>query len=642
MPRFNIDATLEFIIQTGKSLGRIVLAAFWIILSIHASAAGSHTPLATQTIETPDSAIPSGNPGYSLTMYGSPALPPDFTSLSYANPDAPQGGKISYGVVGSFDNVNPFILKSMRNTARGLWDPEYGHLYFQSLMMRSQDEPFTLYGLLAEKAEMPEDRSWIEFTLNAKARWHDGKPIIPEDVIFTYEVLTAKARPPFSTRMKRIKSIEKTGERKVKFTFNDQSDREFPLIIAGFTPVLPSHAIDVATFDNSTLEPMIGSGPYRISAIEAGKQIRFRKDPDYWGMDLPVNRGLFNFEEITIEYFRQQNTLFEAFKKGIIDVYTEGDPAKWQRNYDFEAVTNGSIVKGEFTSMAPANLSGFVFNTRRPIFADRAVREAVSMAFDFETVNKNLFFGAYTRTGSFWHGSELSSVGRPASDFEKQLLADYPNAVQPEMMAGTWRPSVSNGRGGDRKILRETFERLQAAGFRRQKDQLVDRNDKPFAFEIMTRNLSEEKIALSFQSTLKRLGISVQIRSVDDAQYQQRLNTFDYDMVIAGYSASMSPGIEQNWRWGSQAKDVEGSFNYAGVAEPVIDHLIRKMVESKGSDEFTAAVRALDRVLLSGHYLIPLYHLESKWIAYRSYLGHPDKPALYGNQFPVWWHKEAN
>lgn len=581
----------------------------------------------------------ASSPSHAIAMYGQPAQPADYTHLSFTNPDAPQGGRMSYGVVGTFDSVNPFILKSIRTTSRGMWDPQYGHLYFQSLMMRSKDEPFTLYGLLAEKAEMADDRSWIEFTLNPKARWHDGTPVTPEDVIFTYKLLTEKARPPFSSRTKRIKSIEKTGDLKVKFTFNEKSNREYPLIIAGFTPVLPKHAINVETFADSTLTPLMGSGPYKVKSLEAGKQIVYEKDPNYWGKDLPVMKGLFNFDEIAIEYFRQQTTLFEAFKKGIIDVYSEGDPSKWQRAYDFPAVKSGDVIKGEFSSGDPANMSGFVFNTRRAVFADRKVRQAIAMAFDFETLNKNLFFNAYTRTESFWQNSELSAIGRPASEKEKALLKDYPDAVQPDILAGTWHPPVTAGRGPDRKILRSVLKRLTKLGYKRQGAILTDQSGNPLSFEIMTRNVSEEKIALSFQNTLQKLGIELKVRSVDDAQYQQRLNTFDYDMIIGNYSASLSPGIEQTWRWGSEAKTIEGSFNFAGASQPAIDHLIEAMVASRKREDFIAAVRALDRVLLSGHYVIPLYHLSKQWVAYRSYLGHPDKPALYGNQLPAWWHK---
>jgi len=613
--------------RLAKLLHRIFLVLA--VASVGFCMAGSaHAQTATAT-----------GPQHGIAMYGEPAEPSDFDHLSYANPDAPQGGSISYGVVGSFDNVNPFILKSIRTTARGLWDPQFGHLFFQSLMMRSRDEPFTLYGLLAEKAEMPDDRSWIEFTLNPKAKWHDGKPVTPEDVIFTYDLLTEKGRPPFSSRTKRIAKIEKTGDLKVKFTFNKDSNREYPLIIAGFTPVLPKHAIDVDTFADSTLNPLIGSGPYTVRSVDAGKKIVYQKDPNYWGKDLPVMKGFFNFDQIAIEYFRQQTTLFEAFKKGIIDVYSDGDPAHWQRAYDFDAVTNGDIIKTEFFSGDPANMSGLVFNTRRAKFADPAVREALIRAFDFETINKNLFFGAYKRTESFWQGSELSAIGRPADDREKALLSAYPDAVRADILDGTWKLPVTDGRGADRKVLRDVLKRLTRAGFKREGSILLDPAGQQLSFEIMTRNVSEEKIALAFQQTLTKLGVDVTIRTVDDAQYQQRLGSFDYDMIIGNYSASLSPGIEQTWRWGSESKTIEGSFNFAGVSDPAIDHVIREMVASRDRAEFVSAVRLLDRLLLSGHYLIPLYHLDRQWVAHRSYLAHPDKTALYGNRFPVWWRK---
>ena len=588
----------------------------------------------------PASAQEAPKPRHAIAMYGEPAEPAGFSHLSYANPDAPQGGRISYGVIGTFDSLNPFILKSARTTARGLWDPEYGsNMYFESLMIRSRDEPFTLYGLLAESVSLPEDRSWIEFHLNPKAAWRDGEPVTPEDVIFTYELLRDKARPPYSTRMNRIEKIEKTGERSVKFTFNEQSNREYPLIIAGFTPVLPKHAIDPETFDASTLTPMLGSGPYELVEVDAGRKVVYRKRRDYWGKDLPVHKGFFNFDEIAVEYFSQTGALFEAFKKGIIDVYADGDPAHWQRAYDFPAVENGEIEKAEFFAGDPANMLGFVFNTRRPLFADPVLREALSEAFDFEAINKNLFFGAYRRLSSFWEGSELSAIGRPAGDREKALLAGFPQAVEPGILNGTWHPAVTDGSGADRKVLRGVFSKLKAAGYRRERSQLLTPAGKPVQFEVMTRGVSEEKIALSFQNTLSKLGIGLAVRTVDDTQYQLRLGTFDYDMIIAAYSASLSPGIEQTLRWGTASRDIEGSFNYAGAADPAIDHLIAAMLAARETEAFTAAVRALDRVLLSGHYLIPLYHLPGQRIALHSYLAYPERTALYGNQYPVWWHR---
>ena len=579
-------------------------------------------------------------PVHGISMHGTPALSADFDHFPYANPDAPKGGSISHGVVGTFDSLNPFILKSMRNTARGMWDPQFGKFIFESLMTRSADEPFTLYGLLAESVEMPEDRSWMEFTLNPLAKWSDGMPVTPEDVIFTYEILTEKGRPPFNSRMKRIAKIEKTGDRKVKFTFNEQSDREFPLIIAGFTPVLPKHATRVETFDESTLEPMVGSGPYLIDKVEPGSRITYKRRSDYWGENLPVNRGINNFDTVSIEYFKSAQAQFEAFKKGLFDVYLEGDPSAWQRSYDFPAVAEGKVRKETFISRSPATMQGFVFNTRRPVFANRDVRRALAMVFDFEFVNKNLYFGVYKRTASFWQGSDLSAFGRPADARERALLAPWPDAVQADVMDGTWTPPVTDGSGRDRKVLREAFNLLSGAGYRREGAQLVNANGEQLAFEILTRNQGEEKLAIAWKRTLELLGISVSLRTVDDSQYQQRLQAFEYDVIMGYYSASLSPGVEQTGRWGSSSRDVPGSFNYAGVADPAVDAMIDAMLNAKSQEDFDASVRALDRVLISGHFLVPLYHLNENWVASWSHLAHPEVTPLYGNQLVTWWDRE--
>ena len=575
---------------------------------------------------------------HAITMYGEPALPADYTHLSYANPDAPKGGTLTHGVIGTYDSLNPFILNSMRTTARGMWEPVFGNMIFESLMFRSRDEPFTLYGLLADGARMPDDRSWIEFHLNDKAKWSDGTPVTPEDVIFTYDILTKKGRPPFSSRSSRIEKIEKTGPQTVKFTFNETSDREFPLLIAGFTPVLPRHATDVDNFDASTLTPPLGSGPYLIEKMDAGKNITYKKRDDYWGKDLPVKRGFDNFERISVEYFRQQNSLFEAFKKGLIDVFADNNPASWERAYDFPAVTDGRVVKEEFISGAPENMMAFIFNTRRPVFADRNVREALSMLFDFESINKNLFFGKYSRTESFWDGSKLSAVGHPASDAERAFLAGYPGQVPESIMDGTWRLPVSDGSGADRKILREAFTILKKAGYERQSGSLTGPDGKQLAFEIMTKNLDEEKLALAYQRTLSRLGIKVDIRGTDDAQYQRRLQDFDYDMIVGAYSASLSPGAEQTWRWGSKSRDIPGSFNYAGVSDPAVDAAINRILSSRSEEDFISAVRVMDRLLLSGFYVVPLFHVNGEWVARWSRVTHPETTPLYGNRYPVWWY----
>ncbi len=580
-------------------------------------------------------------PAHGIAMLGQPALPADFGHLPYANPDAPKGGKITYGVTGTFDSLNPFVLNPMRTTARGMWDPEYGKLVFESLMARSADEPFTLYGLLAQGVTMPDDRSWIEFTIDPAAKWADGKPVTPQDVIFTYELLTEKGRPPFNARMAKIASIEETGPGKVKFTFNDQSDREFPLIVAGFMPVLPKHATPVEGFENSTLTPMLGSGPYVVETVEPGSRIVYRRRDDYWGKDIPVNRGLNNFDVIEVDYFGSAQARFEAFKKGLFDVYPEGDPAQWERAYNFPAVAQGKVKKAAFKTGTPANMFGFVFNTRKPVFADRTVRKALSMIFDFEWANKNLFFDAYKRTGSFWQGSALSSLGVAASEKEKALLAAFPGSVNPEALAGSELPPVTDGSGRDRKVLRAALALLKDAGYTTADGKLIGPDGTPLAFEIMTKSESEERLAIAYKRTLDILGIEVSIRSVDDAQYQRRIQNFDYDMIIATYASSLSPGAEQELRWASPSRDVPGSFNYAGAADPAIDAMISALLRARDPDEFTAAVRALDRVLISGHYIVPLFHLDEQRVAHWDRVSHPEKTPIFGAQYPAWWASGA-
>ncbi|MGC0054485.1 extracellular solute-binding protein [Brucella pituitosa] len=571
-------------------------------------------------------------------MHGDVALPADFTHFPYANPDAPKGGALKMGVVGTFDSLNPFVLKSMRTTARGLFgDLDFGNLLYETLMQRSRDEPFTLYGLLAEKVAVDPERKWVEFTLNPKAKWSDGEPVTVDDVIFTYDILTEKGRPPYNNRMSRIEKIEKTGERSVRFVFNDKSDREFPLLIAATMPVLPKHAIDPATFGNSTLKAPVGSGPYIVSGVQPGQRIVYKLNPDYWGKDLPVRRGFDNFETLSIEYYRNETALFESFKKGLLDVFLEGNPTRWEKFYDFPAVTQGKVIKENFEKSTPANMLGFVFNTRRPVFEDRRVRQALGLLFDFEWANRNLFADQYNRLQSFWEGSELSSVGKSASARERELLQPFPDAVRKDVLDGTWHPSITDGSGHDRGPAKAAYELLIEAGFSFEHGKAIDPSGKPLQFEIMTRSPDEEKVALAYKRNLGRLGIDAEIRSADDAQYQQRLQTFDYDMILGALTGSLSPGNEQWQRWGSASREAQGSFNYPGVADPAVDAMIEAMLAARKREDFVSAVRALDRILISGDYYIPLYYLPYQWVARWDRIGHPAKTSLYGYQLPTWW-----
>jgi peptide/nickel transport system substrate-binding protein len=579
-------------------------------------------------------------PRHGIAMQGEPALPADYTHFDYANPQAPKGGEITYCVVGSFDNLNPFILKSLRTTARGVIDTIYGNFVFEPLMTRNADEAFSLYGLLADSVDMDPDRKWIEFHLDPKAKWSDGQPVTPDDVLFTYDVFTEKGRPPYSDRMKKIAKLEKTGDRSVKFTFNDQADREFPLIIA-LTPILPKHAFDKETFDKTTLKPVIGSGAYTIADVKPGDRIVFKRNPDYWGKDIPSRRGFDNYDQITIQYFLNANAQTEAFKKGLCATDTETDPVKRERDLDFPAFTEGKVKQETFQTGVPPVVTGFLFNTRLKKFADPKVREALGMLYDFEWANKNLFGGKYTRTVSFWQGSELSALGHPASDREKALLAPFPGRVPQDVMDGSYMPPQTDASGQDRKVLKAAYDVLHADGYHIEGGRLIGPDGQPFGFEILTSSQEEERLAALYQRTLAKLGIEVSIRTLDGDQIQSRKQRFDFEVLIGstGFSNSLSPGIEQVGRWGSAAANAEGSFNLAGVADPAVDAAIQAMLNAREKDDFVAAVRVLDRLLISGHYMVPMQHNTEQWIAYWAYLDHPEKTPLYGYQLATWWRK---
>jgi peptide/nickel transport system substrate-binding protein len=581
-----------------------------------------------------------GEPLHGISMHGTPALPAGFTHFPYVNPDVKKGGKIAYGVVGTFNSLNPFIVKGFRTTARGMWDPEYGNFIIEPLMMRSKDEPFTMYGLLAETVEWDDARTFMQFNLNPKAHWSDGKPVTPEDVIFSFELMRDKGRPPFSTRLDKVAKMEKIGERSVKFTFTADADREFPLLLA-LSPVFPKHATKVDGFDQTSLVPPIGSGPYLVKQVRAGEKIVYERDPNYWAKDLPTKIGLDNYDQVSVEYFLQDNSLFEAFKKGEVDLYVEGSPTRWKRSYDFPAVTSGKVVKDTFKPGLPATMFGMVFNTRRPIFADPKVREALTLAFDFEWLNKNFYENAYKRTQSFWQNSSLSSLGVPADPLELELLGNAQKQMSSAILKGDYQLPVTDASGRDRKILKQAFDLLKSAGFKLAGSKMLAPDGKPFAFEILSQNLEQEKIALAYQRNLAPLGITVSIRTVDDSQYQERTQRFDYDMILKSYPASLSPGLEQIRRWDSKARETEGSENFAGAASPDIDRMIQNILTAKTDDAFQAAVRAHDRLLVAGHYLIPLYHIGEQWYARWKHINHPDRIPLYGAYLPAWWDQRA-
>ncbi|WP_412064921.1 extracellular solute-binding protein [Rhizobium sp. SYY.PMSO] len=579
----------------------------------------------------------AAQPLYGIAMHGDPALPADFKHFPYVNPDVKKGGRISYGVVGTFDNLNPFILKSMRTTARGMWDPEFGNLVYEPLMQRSRDEPFTLYGLLAQTVEWDDSRSYIQFNLNPDAKWSDGQPVTPDDVIFTFQILRDKGRIPFSSWLDTIASMEKVGEHGVLIRFNEKANRETPLIIASSLPILPKHATDPDNFDRTTLSIPIGSGPYRVKSVDPGQRIVFERNPDYWGKDIPAKVGVDNYDQVVVNYFLQDTTVFESFKKGDLDIYQDGSPAHWQQAYNFPAVGSGAVVKETFTPKLPSGMLGFVFNTRRPIFADRNVRKGLTLAFDFEWFNRNLASSAYTRTESYWQNSDLSSFGVPADANELAMLGPIKDRIDADVLDGTYKLPVSDGSGRDRKILRKAVNFLKQGGYTIKGERMVDSAGHQLSFEIMTQNADQERIAIAYRRSLALLGVAVTIRTVDDSQYQLRTTNYDYDMIVKSYPSSLSPGIEQVGRWSSAAAKTPGSLNFAGVADSDIDTLMDHFLTAHSAEDFRDAVRSFDRILISGYYVVPLYHIAQQWVARRSHIAHPDILPLYGYQLPVWW-----
>jgi peptide/nickel transport system substrate-binding protein len=573
-------------------------------------------------------------PKHGIAMIGEPALAPGFAHLPYANPDAPKGGHITYGVSGSFETLNPFNVKGSESAARGLTDAGFGNLVFESLLMRNADEPFTLYGFLAETVDTPPDRSWVEFTIDPRARFSDGKPVTVDDVIFTIELLRTKGRPNMRDYYGKVEQIDRVGERGVRFSFPNAKDRELPLIL-GLMPILPKHATDAENFEKTTLTPMVGSGPYLLSEVRTPSLTVYKRNPDYWAKDLPIKRGLDNYDEIRVEYYRESNAMFEAFKKGLFDIYPDGDPSHWEVAYDFPAVKDGRVTQESFHSQAPKGMSGFVFNTRRPVFADIRVRNALATLLDFNWLNSNLYYNAYKRSGSYFNDSELSAIGRPADDRERALLAPFPDAVRRDVMDGTYQPVSAD----DRTALRLAMKELTAAGYRLDGNRLVDKDGKQLSFEILVNSKENERIAIAYQRTLNRIGIAVDIRTADSARYQSRLLVFDYDMVRVSYGASLSPGNEQRNRWSSALANQDGSFNYPGVKSPAVDAMIAALLSAPTREDFVAAVRALDRVLISGAYVVPLFYLPDQWVARWTRIEHPERPALTGYQLPTWWAK---
>ena len=571
-----------------------------------------------------------------IAMHGAPALAAGFTHFPYADPDAPKGGRLRLCLLGTFDSLNPFNLKA-GSTAQGL-----GNMVFEPLMARSQNEPFTLYGLIAESMDTDDARSYATFHLDPKARFSDGSSITSSDVRFTFDLLKSKGRPQQRAAFAHIKTVTTPDPETIRFDLAGSGDRELPLFL-GLMPVLSSKATDAAHFDETTLKPPMASGPYRVGAIDPGQSLVLERNPDYWGRDLPTRRGMFNFDRVDIDYYRDANALFEVFKAGLCDFRIETDPARWLAAYDFPGLRDGRDVKAAIPMRLPKGMDGFAFNTRRAIFADVKVREALGDMFDFGWVNRNLYGGLYRRTPSFFAESPLASTGQAASPAETALLAPYPGAVRADLLDGTWRPPEGDGSGRDRESAKRALELLAAAGDRLKGNVMIGPDGQPFRFEIVVQDRRQERLALSFAESLRSIGIEATVRLVDEVQYQRRRQSFDFDMMLGSWSASPSPGAEQRSRWGSASARQPASYNLSGAASPAIDAAISAILAARSGEDFTAAARVLDRLLLSGFYIIPLFHPEDQWISYSSALGRPPEVPLFGitNVTPIelWWRK---
>lgn len=583
-------------------------------------------------------AIPAiADPSHGIAMYGEPALPPDFVSLPYANPDAPKGGGITMGENGSYDSLNPYIVKGV--PAAGV-----AALTVETLLGRSYAEPFALYGLLAESVDTDAARTWVEFTLRDGARFSDGAPVTVEDVIWSVETLGTQGAPRYQNAWKAIEKAEQTGPRSVRFTFNS-GNRELPLIL-GLRPILQKASWQGKDFTATTLTPPIGSGPYLVDKVDPGKSITFRRNPDWWGKDLPFNRGQWNFDTIRYDYFGDGLVAFESFKAGDVSVFRETNAAKWANSYDFPALSSGKVIKAEIPYGTPSGIEGFAFNLRKPLFADWRVREALTLAFNYELVNSTLYAGALPRISSYFGGSGLAGdMANPAQGPVLDLLTPYQANLLPGAVEGYALPP-SDGSEANRKNLRRAMALLEEAGLTVNDGVLTTPEGQPFAFEILLQTGQDDviKIANIYVEALKRLGVEAKITTVDSTQMKERTTNFDFDMTYYVRRFSLSPGTEQLLYWASEGAAQPGSRNWMGIASPAVDGLMQTMLAATTPDQFTAAVQALDRVLTSGRYVIPFGYSPVSRLAYDAGLHYPAKLPIYGD-YPgflpdVWWYQE--
>ncbi len=576
-------------------------------------------------------------PQHGIAMYGEPALPPDFVSLPYANADAPKGGRIVTANVGSFDSLNPFIQKGSVH-----WQLRF--FMGESLMGRTLDEPFTLYGVLASGIETGPNREWVEFTLNPEARFSDGSPVTVEDVLWSFETLGTEGHGRYRGFWTKVESLEQTGPDKVRFTFN-VADQELALL-AGLRPILKKAQWDDVPFTESGLDVIpITSAPYVIDDFEAGRFISFKRNPDYWGADIPFRRGTMNLDEIRLEFFGDETPAFEAFTAGIVNMTREFNVARWESRYDFPRVQSGEVLKSVLPHGRPTGMTGFVMNTRRDLFADWRVRDALLHAFNFDQINDTVTGRAQPRIKSYWSNSPLGMQDGPATGRVAELLAPFADELLPGAIDGYALPE-SDGTSRNRPGIRVAIDQFEAAGWTIQDGVMKNAEGAPFAFEILLKQGSAEQGAMvdMYVEALTTLGIDATVEVIDNAQYKERTDNYDFDMTYYRRGLSLSPGNEQYFYYGSQNADTPGGRNLMGVKSPAADAMIDAMLSSPTQDDFLAAVRALDRVLMSGRYVIPIYSWNVSRVAYAKELHFPERMPLFGDwpgwEPDVWWWEE--
>ncbi len=573
---------------------------------------------------------------HGMAVVGEPELPADFQQLPYVDLNAPKTGELRLAQEGTFDSLNPVIDRGAVATSVSM--------IFDTLMKRSENEVFGTYGLLAESVAYPDDMSSVSFRMRPEAKWADGEPVTPEDVIFSLAMLKQHSAF-YSGYYRHVTGVEKTGEREVTFRFDEKNNRELPSIVGDF-PILPKHWWEGTDsqgkkrdISRTSLEVPMASGPYKVASVQPGSGVRYELRDDYWGKDLPINRGLHNFRTISYTYFSDSDVQFEAFRAGNIDYRQENSSSRWATRYDFDAVKDGRVTKEALNNSfrAVGVMQAYVPNMRRDIFKDARVREALNYAYDFEDLNKNLAFGGLKRVDSFFWGTELAASGLPEGK-ELEILNELKDKVPSDVFTKPYANPVNGDPNKVRDNLRTAVGLLKQAGYELKGNRMVNtKTGQPLGFEILLNNAGQERTVTPYINSLKKIGIDARIRTVDASQYINRVRSFDYDIIFGVWAQTMNPGNEQNEYWGSESVDRQGSRNYAGIADPAVDILIRKIVFAPNREDQVAAIKAMDRVLLANHYVVPMFYSGEEKIAYWKRIGHPDKLPEYGIGFPEAW-----